>query len=63
MGVLGAGLEALRHSPRQGDKNHYQNWRYIIPYQTYILRFISIRTNQCILMHASRGVFYYRGAT
>ena len=63
VGVLGAGLEALHRSPRYGGKRHYQNLRDVIPFKTYILRYILIRTNQYIVVLASRGVVYYSGST
>ena len=43
MGVLGAGLEALRRSAHYGAKRNYQNWIGVIPYQTYIFIHIILR--------------------
>ena len=56
--VLGAGLEVLRRPLCYGAKIHYQNRKDVIPYQAYIYIdiYIVIRTNQYIVMYASRGI-------
>ena len=63
VGVLGAGLEALKfsHVKVQKGTTKIGETSSLIRHM-YMLRYIVIRTNQYIVMHALRGVLYYCGA-